>query len=319
MDDVGRRERDHLTDVPEQLLCEVGPPDVRDASVHGHRQQEPPERLVQVHGCLSVVGQEHVRRRREHLRQLRRQASELAGQLPGQSEDRIDVGVLICEVLLDCWRLIHLRSGERPVVGAVALDVVEREAARPDVPAGRPEGRVRVEEPGAAERIHPWTRHVHLRHPWQGLTGRHAQNGNVLCLEAVVVVRVIDDLCAVSYSVQVPDVLAAEMPPGDLVNDLEVQRPLPLHREVDDTLHIVVLTRSVLVGDDDVAPALPRHLPQHARGRRRLKDGGHYNPALALGGVPDGLQVAAPCAGKAELLLGNLPDDIARETPAGNA
>lgn len=55
MHHVRRSEGDHLPHIPQQLLREVGAPDVRDPPMDGDRQQQTPEGVVEVHRRLSVV------------------------------------------------------------------------------------------------------------------------------------------------------------------------------------------------------------------------------------------------------------------------
>mmetsp|Transcript_88977 Transcript_88977/g.287723 ORF Transcript_88977/g.287723 Transcript_88977/m.287723 type:complete len:237 (-) Transcript_88977:85-795(-) len=204
-----------------------------------------------------------------------------------------------------------------PILRTVAHHVVKRETARPDVPAGRVEGWVRVEDRGLP-RCDCRPRHIHgpRQSHLAGLV--ESEDRDLMHLEAVVIIGVIYDLRPMGDGKQETDVLATEMPPRCVVHDLEVQCALPLHGQVDHTLNIIILAGAVHVCDDDIAPSLPRHLAQHPRGRRRLEDRRDDDPALTMLRVPRRLEVTPPSASKGQHLARHIPDDIAREPTARN-
>mmetsp|Transcript_29991 Transcript_29991/g.69754 ORF Transcript_29991/g.69754 Transcript_29991/m.69754 type:complete len:325 (-) Transcript_29991:164-1138(-) len=316
MHNVWRRECNHLAHIPQQPLRQVGPPNVGDTAMHCDREQQSPESFIKMHSCLRVVGQENIGGRCEHFWQFWRQTLKVARQFAGQSEDRIHVRILVSEELLHRRWLVHMLCNQRPIVGSMTLYMIQREPSRPNVSTCRLEGWVWVEDAGSVKRVHLRPRHVDLPSPWQVLAIHHTNDGYVCRLEAVVVIRIVDDPCSMCYGVQIPKVLAAEVFPRNKVNNLKVERALLLHREIDDPLDVIILGRPILVCHNNKAPALLRHLPKHAGGRRRLENGRHNDPALAPSCIPHRLQVAAFRAGKLQLILGNFANDVARKASA---
>ena len=58
MNHMRRCEAYHLPQVPQQLLRQVGSPNIGDPPVHRHRQEQTPEGIREMHSGLSIVGRE---------------------------------------------------------------------------------------------------------------------------------------------------------------------------------------------------------------------------------------------------------------------
>mmetsp|Transcript_29705 Transcript_29705/g.53329 ORF Transcript_29705/g.53329 Transcript_29705/m.53329 type:complete len:275 (-) Transcript_29705:455-1279(-) len=193
------RGSEHYTpsDVPQDSLCDITPPDVRHAPMHRDGQQHAPEGRLQVEGCLSIVWTERAGRQGHW-----RARGEGDGKRASQPVDGIIVGVVVGEGLVHIevvfgYHVLHL-SG---LIRRLVEDLIQGIATRP--------------APNVAKHG-IWVEHVRVPSGGQNFALHTGGDGLQLVAindQFIVIIAIVNHLCSVGHCVHEANVLASKMVP----------------------------------------------------------------------------------------------------------